>query len=124
MCFYAMVHYKLHYACVPCRVSFKRFPLDSGAPPCPNCGRALVCAGHDFAPPPRRDTDAWNAVAAVLGAGLRYEGLEPCGCGKRPRFRPRTGAEVRARLAVAARTGVPVAEALARRDPAVPEEAD
>ncbi|MER6600169.1 hypothetical protein [Streptomyces parvus] len=61
---------------------------------------------------------------AVLGAGLCYEGLEPCGCGKRPRFRPRTGAEVRARLAVAARTGVPVAEALARRDPAVPEEDD
>ncbi|MFB7401309.1 hypothetical protein ACF1BR_23390 [Streptomyces rubiginosohelvolus] len=124
MCFYAMVHYKLHYACVPCRVSFKRFPLESGPPPCPNCGRALVCAGHDFAPPPRRDADAWSAVAAVLGAGLRYEGLEPCGCGKRPRFRPRTGAEVRARLAVAARTGVPVAEALARRDPAVPEEDD
>ncbi|MFH9557777.1 hypothetical protein ACH4K7_15615 [Streptomyces globisporus] len=36
----------------------------------------------------------------------------------------RAGAEVRARLAVAARTGVPVAEALARRDPAVPEEDD
>ncbi|GGR83195.1 hypothetical protein [Streptomyces rubiginosohelvolus] len=124
MCFYAMVHYKLHYACVPCRVSFKRLPLDSGAPLCPNCGRVLVCAGHDFAPPPRRDTDAWSAVAAVLGAGLRYEGLEPCGFGKRPRFRPRTGAEVRARLAVAARTGVPVAEVLARRDPAVPEEDD
>lgn len=121
MCFYATVHYKLHYACVPCRVSFKRSPLSGVDPPCPNCGRVLVCAGHDFAPPPRRDTDAWSAVGAVLGAGLRYEGLEACGCGKQPRFRPRTGAEVRARLTEAARTGVPVAEALARRDPALPE---
>ncbi|MEU6955415.1 hypothetical protein [Streptomyces sp. NPDC045714] len=122
MCYYATVHYKLHFACVPCRVSFKRHPSGGREQqPCPNCGRALVCAGHDFAPPPRRDTAAWSAVAAVLGAGLRYEGLEPCGCGKRPRFRPRRRAEVRARLAVAARTGLPVAEALARRDPATPE---
>ncbi|MFF3359735.1 hypothetical protein ACFYWN_45930 [Streptomyces sp. NPDC002917] len=26
-------------------------------------------------------------VAAVLNAGLRYEGGEPCGCGKEPKFR-------------------------------------
>ncbi|MDQ0694932.1 hypothetical protein [Streptomyces sp. W4I9-2] len=121
MCYYAMTHYKLHFTCVPCRVSFKRHPAGDREQPCPNCGRALVCAGHDFAPPPRRDTAAWSAVAAVLAASLRYEGLEPCGCGKRPRFRPRRRAEVRARLAVAARAGLPVAEALARRDPATPE---
>ncbi|WNF30342.1 hypothetical protein RI138_27900 [Streptomyces sp. C11-1] len=121
MCHYAMTRYKLHFACVGCRVSFKRHPAQDREQPCPNCGRALVCAGHDFAPPPRRDTAAWGAVSAVLAAGLRYEGLEVCGCGKEPRFRPRTRAEVRARLAVADRDGVPAAEALARRDASVPE---
>ncbi len=73
---------------------------------------------------PRRDTDAWSAVAAVLGAGLRYEGLEPCGCGKRPRFRPRTGAGGPGPPGRGGPHRVPVAEALARRDPAVPEEDD
>lgn len=48
----------------------------------------MVCAGHDFAAPRRRDSKAWTVVAAVLNAGLRYEGREPCGCGKEPKFRP------------------------------------
>ncbi|MFI5722182.1 hypothetical protein [Streptomyces cyaneofuscatus] len=121
MCHYAMTRYKLHFACVPCRVSFKRHFAGDREQPCPNCGRALVCAGHDFAPPPRRNAAAWAAVSAVLAAGLRYEGLEPCGCGRRPRYRPRTRADVRARRIVAARTGLTAAEAFARRDPLTPE---
>lgn len=48
----------------------------------------MACAGHDFAAPRRRDTKAWTVVAAVLNAGLRYEGRELCGCGKEPKFRP------------------------------------
>ncbi len=77
----------------------------------------MVFAGHDFAAPPRRDGSGWAAVAAVLAAGLRYEGFEPCGCGREPSFRPRTAAQVRARRRVARREGVPEAEALAARDP-------
>ncbi|MFJ7058047.1 hypothetical protein ACIQVA_09905 [Streptomyces microflavus] len=78
MCHYAMTRYKLHFACVPCRVSFKRHPAGDREQPCPNCVR-------------------------------------------RPRYRPRTRAEVRARLVVAARTGLTAAEALSRRDPPTAE---
>jgi hypothetical protein len=120
MCFYAMTYYKLHYACVSCRVSFKRHPDLEREHPCPNCARPLVCAGHDFAPPPRRDVRAWSAVAAVLGAGLRYEGRPVCGCGKEPKYRPRTRAEVRARRIAAAREGLPLSETLSRVDPLTP----
>ncbi|WP_432102086.1 hypothetical protein [Streptomyces sp. bgisy091] len=95
MCHYAEKSYKLHYACVPCRVSFKRHP-------------ASVLEGHRC---PR-------CSGPVLGAGLRYEGLEPCGCGRKPEFRPRTRARLRARRIAAARTGAPLAEMLRREDPA------
>ncbi|WP_416973129.1 hypothetical protein [Streptomyces sp. 4F14] len=120
MCFYSSVFYKPHYACVSCRVSFKRH-IEAGAEnPCPNCARPLVCAGFDFAAPPRRDVRAWSVVAAVLGEGLRYDGRSGCGCGKEPKYRPRTRAELRARRAVAVREGVPLREALSRPDPLTP----
>jgi len=77
----------------------------------------MVYAGHDFAPPRRTDDDGWAAVAAVLGAGLRYDGFQTCGCGREPKYRPRSKAEVRARRAVAARKGLDDAEALSLRDP-------
>ncbi|MEV7214420.1 hypothetical protein AB0O31_15160 [Kitasatospora cineracea] len=119
MCTYAVFPAKTHYACVSCRVSFKRHPADRRGPGhrCPNCGGPLACAGHDFAAPRRTDRRAWSVVAAVLAAGLRYEGFEPCGCRREPKFRPRTRAQLRARRAVAARTGTPLAELLARADP-------
>ncbi|MET9932760.1 MULTISPECIES: hypothetical protein [unclassified Streptomyces] len=115
MCTYAF-YYKLHYACVSCRVSFKRYSHDA-APPCPRCSEPMLCAGHDFAAPRRSDRKAWSVVAVVLRAGLRYEGFEACGCGREPKFRPRTRAQVRARRIAAARTGVPLAEALGRVEP-------
>lgn len=59
-------------------------------------------------------------VAAVLGEGLRYEGRSVCGCGKEPKYRPRTRAEPRERRLVAARDGLPLSEALARPDPLTP----
>lgn len=126
MCVYAMTSYKLHYACPACRVSFKRHgnPLDPLDPlrahPCPNCSRPLICAGHDFAPPPRRDVRRWSVVAAVLGEGLRYEGRSACGCGKEPSYRPRTRADLRVRQAVTTRDGLPLSETLARPDPLTP----
>ena len=116
MCRYAETTYKVHYVCVPCRRSLKHV-RDGAERPCPECRRPMVYAGHDFAAPPRRDGSGWAAVAAVLEAGLRYEGFEPCGCGREPEFRPRTAAQVRARRRVGRREGVLGAEALAARDP-------
>ncbi|MFG2333046.1 hypothetical protein ACGFMM_25960 [Streptomyces sp. NPDC048604] len=113
MCVYAEAPYKLHYACVTCRVSFKRHPPEPGAThPCPNCSRPLACAGHDFAAPPRRDARAWSVVAAVLAEGLRYEGRSTCGCTREPRPRPRTPAQLRSARTAAERAGVPLAELL------------
>jgi hypothetical protein len=73
-------------------------------------------AGHDFAAPRRTNAGAWAVVAAVLGAGLAYDGFERCGCGKEPKFRPRTKSQVRARMRKAAREGVAPSEALAAVD--------
>ncbi|MFI1767229.1 hypothetical protein ACH41H_34960 [Streptomyces sp. NPDC020800] len=115
-----MTCYKLHYVCVSCRVGFKRHPHPRGEHRCPNCDRTLLCAGHDFAAPPGRDARGWSVVAAVLGAGLRYEGLTACGCGKAPKYRPRTRADLRARRRVAAREGLPLAQVLSRPDPLTP----
>jgi hypothetical protein len=116
MCRYSGVVYKVHYVCVPCRRSRKGF-WDGAEHRCPGCREPMVFAGHDFAAPPRRDGSGWAAVAAVLAAGLKYEGFEPCGCGREPKFRPHTSAEVRARRRMAARTGASEAAALAARDP-------
>ncbi|WP_443053448.1 hypothetical protein [Streptomyces sp. NBC_00285] len=121
VCHYAETSYKLHYACVSCRVAFKRHPATApGGHRCPNCSGPLTCAGHDFAAPARRDVKAWSVVAAVLAAGLRYEGFEPCGCGREPKFRPRTRAQLRARRIAATREGTPLAVVLERRDPQLP----
>ncbi|MCX4461395.1 hypothetical protein OOK58_01615 [Streptomyces sp. NBC_01728] len=119
MCYYAERPYKLHYVCVPCRVAFKQHP-GPGGHRCNRCAEPMLCAGHDFAAPRRQDTKAWTVVAAVLDAGLRYEGREPCGCGREPKFRPRTRAQLRARRIAAARTGTPLAEMLGREDPLTP----
>lgn len=102
--------------CVPCRKSHK-YGWDGAEHRCPVCRRPMVVAGHDFAAPRRRDDSGWAAVAAVLAAGLRYEGFQTCGCGREPKFRPRTNADVRARLRLAERMGAPESEALAARDP-------
>ncbi|MEU4675035.1 hypothetical protein AB0F91_45620 [Amycolatopsis sp. NPDC023774] len=52
MCFYGETYYKLHYVCVSCRVSFKQHADQRQERLCPNCAPPLICAGHDFAPPP------------------------------------------------------------------------
>ncbi|MEW2356719.1 hypothetical protein [Spirillospora sp. NPDC029432] len=115
MCTYAEVTYKVHYVCVPCRQS-RKLPWDGAEHLCTTCRAPMIFAGHDFAAPRRRDDRRWAAVAAVLQAGLRYEGFEPCGCGREPKYRPRTSAEVRARRRVASRKGLTESEALALRD--------
>ncbi len=62
----------------------------------------------------------WSVVAAVLAEGLRYEGRSACGCGREPKFRPRTRAELRARRLAAVRDGLPLSETLSRPDPLTP----
>ena len=116
MCRYGETYYKLHYVCVPCRRTSKHLRYGAG-PRCPLCRAPMLLAGHDFAAPRRRDDTAWAAVAAVLAVGLRYEGFEPCGCGRDPKYRPRTGTAVRIRRRIAARTDVDEAIVLASREP-------
>ncbi|MFI6313663.1 hypothetical protein ACIBEK_26475 [Nocardia fusca] len=77
----------------------------------------MYCAGPDFAAPGRNDRATWSVVAAVLSAGVRYDGYDSCGCGRDRKFRPRTRAELRARRKYAARHELPLADALSRRDP-------
>jgi hypothetical protein len=116
MCRYGETPYKVHYVCVPCRRSSK-LPWDGVVHPCPQCRAPMVTAGHDFAAPRRGNVSGWAAVAAVLAAGLRYDGFETCGCGREPKFRPRTSAQVRQRRRLAARRGLPLADLLSARDP-------
>jgi hypothetical protein len=116
MCRYAEVTYKVHYVCAPCRQSHKH-PWDGAEHRCPRCRMPMTFAGHDFAAPRRSDDRGWVAVAAALGAGLRYDGFETCGCSRDPKYRPRTSMQVRARRRVGARQGLSEAEALSLRDP-------
>ena len=123
---------RMHYVCLPCRKSFKYYPGPRvlGYQPetpgacdehlCPQCRRPLINAGHDFAPPRRTDKAGWKVVAAVLTAGLWYEGWDLCGCGRDPKFRPRTNAELRARCRLAVRTGIPDRRMLSAADPYAP----
>ncbi|MEU7576956.1 deoxyxylulose-5-phosphate synthase [Streptomyces sp. NPDC041068] len=105
---------RTHYVCLDCRQGFKR--ESTGPSPCPSCAAPMIDAGEQLAVPPRRDTDAWQALAAVLDAGLRFHPACRC-CGDGPGYRPRTMREVRDREEVAARTGRPLAEVLAEADP-------
>ena len=116
MCRYALTFYRVHYVCVPCRRSSKQ-PWDDVAHPCPVCREPMTFAGHDFAAPRRRNTSAWTAVAAVLAAGLRFDGFETCGCCRTPHFRPRTSAQVRRRRRLATRRRLPLSAVLTARDP-------
>ncbi len=113
MCFYSR---RMHFVCLDCRTAVKR-TAGAQAPgdiPCPRCRRPLIDAGADLAVPRRGDEAGWRALDAVLRAGLTFHG--GC-CGTGPGFRPRTPREVKERLALAERTGMPVKDALAVADP-------
>ncbi|WTT38651.1 hypothetical protein OG535_30585 [Kitasatospora sp. NBC_00085] len=100
-----------HFVCPPCRVSVKRWPAP-GHDLCPHCRGKLLEAGQDLAVPKRRDDAGWRALTAVLAAGVTFHS----GCCHGPGWRPRTPREVRERLALAHRSGIPVAEAVTTRD--------
>ncbi|NKY57763.1 hypothetical protein [Nocardia flavorosea] len=110
---------RTHYVCPPCRVSQKRWvPMSghgAGPPRCPRCSTEMRDAGHDFAAPRRHDSAGWSVVAAVLATGLRYDGHEPRGCGREPKPRPRTRAELRTSRNGPIRHHLTTAEALPAR---------
>jgi hypothetical protein len=105
-----------HHVCVSCRVSWKKSSARDRESVCPRCTGPLIDVGTQFAAPRRRDTAGWRALTAVLEAGLRFWPTCMC-CQDGPGYRPRTPRDLRERLAHAAATGVPVAQALACPDP-------
>ncbi|RJL32024.1 deoxyxylulose-5-phosphate synthase [Bailinhaonella thermotolerans] len=108
-----MSHGKTSFVCLPCRASYKQaHPGVDGhrERACPRCGEALIHVGSAFAAPKRRDAGAWRVLSVLLHAGVRFH--KSC-CGG-PGYRPRTPAEVRARLRRARRTGEPIGRALVR----------
>ncbi|MGA4876239.1 hypothetical protein NCG97_05110 [Streptomyces lydicamycinicus] len=107
MCFYSR---RMHFVCLVCRAAWKKTPASGGPGRCPQCRGELINAGADLAVPKRRDMAGWRALEAVLRAGLTFHG--GC-CGTGPGYRPRTPREVKDRLALAGRTGMPVRAALA-----------
>ncbi|WP_336049521.1 hypothetical protein [Streptomyces sp. CA2R101] len=112
MCFYSS---RMHFVCLDCRAAWKKTATSRGPGRCLQCRAELIDAGADLAVPKRRDTAGWRALEAVLRAGLTFHG--GC-CGTGPGYRPRTPREVRERLALAGRTGMPLTKALATADPA------
>ncbi|MEU9112739.1 hypothetical protein AB0D04_13280 [Streptomyces sp. NPDC048483] len=113
MCFYSS---RMHFVCLDCRVAYKKTATSRGPGRCPQCRADLINAGAHLAVPKKRDTARWQALEAVLRAGLTFHG--GC-CGTGPGYRPRTPREVRERLALAERTGMSVKRALAVPDPTV-----
>ncbi|WP_228810330.1 hypothetical protein [Nocardia otitidiscaviarum] len=112
MCIYPN---RTHLVCLRCRVSFK-YPTKHGPVPCPHCRADLIDAGSHLAVPRKLDKAGWRTLTAVLDSGLTFHG--GC-CGTGPGYRPRTPREVRERILLAERTGMPLAAALATADPTV-----
>ncbi|MEU3609304.1 deoxyxylulose-5-phosphate synthase [Streptomyces sp. NPDC035033] len=100
------------YVCLPCRGSYKQGYEHGPEHRCPRCGEPMVGVGSAFQPPRRRDDEGWRVLSVLLHAGVRFRTSCCQGCG--PGYRPRTLAEVKARVAYARRTGEPLAEALVR----------
>ncbi|GAB4584245.1 hypothetical protein [Nocardia sp. IFM 10818] len=103
-----------HMVCLACRVSFKSPVRRPGSDRCPQCRAELIDAGAHLAVPRKTDKAGWRVLETVLRSGLTFRG--GC-CGTGPGYRPRTPREVRERMILAERTGMPIDRALALRDP-------
>lgn len=110
MCFYPS---RTHLVCVSCRISHKH-PIGRGPAHCPRCGGSFIDAGPHLAVPRKTDTAGWRVLQTVLDSGLTFYG--GC-CGEGPGYRPRTPREVRERMLLATRTGIPITQALAEPIP-------
>ncbi|WP_084529881.1 hypothetical protein [Nocardia crassostreae] len=111
MCIYPST---AHRVCVDCRVSYKRPTRRYGPDLCLRCHAELIYAGAHLAVPRKSDKAGWRVLETVLRSGLTFRG--GC-CGTGPGYRPRTNREVRERMNLAERTGIPLDQALALRDP-------
>ncbi|MFJ5781195.1 deoxyxylulose-5-phosphate synthase [Streptomyces hydrogenans] len=100
------------YVCLPCRGSYKQGYDHGPERKCPRCGAPMIGVGSAFQPPRLRDDEAWRVLSVLLHAGVRFH-TRGC-CGEGSGYRPRTLAEVKARVAHARRTGEPIAKALVR----------
>ncbi|MER8035869.1 deoxyxylulose-5-phosphate synthase [Streptomyces hydrogenans] len=107
-----MGYTRTSYVCLPCRGSYKQGYDQGPERKCPRCGAPMISVGSAFQPPRRRDDEAWRVLSLLLHAGIRFHkrGCDGCGSG----YRPRTLAEVKARVAYARRSGEPLAKALVR----------
>lgn len=84
MCRYGFTEYKTHWACLPCRRTFKHYTSDLER--CPSCREAMVDMGLDFQAPRRRAESQWRKLEMLVDAGIRFHS---CGCSG-PGYRPRT----------------------------------
>ncbi|MFD4153981.1 deoxyxylulose-5-phosphate synthase [Streptomyces hydrogenans] len=100
------------YVCLPCRASYKQGDDHGPERRCPRCAQPMTGVGSAFQPPRRRDTEGWRVLSVLLHAGVRFHTSCCQGCG--PGYRPRTLAELKARVAYAGRTGEQLAKALVR----------
>ncbi|MFE3128847.1 deoxyxylulose-5-phosphate synthase [Streptomyces hydrogenans] len=100
------------YVCLPCRASYKQGDDHGPERRCPRCAQPMTGVGSAFQPPRRRDTEGWRVLSVLLHAGVRFHTSCCQDCG--PGYRPRTLAELKARVAYAGRTGEPLAKALVR----------
>lgn len=69
----------VHYACLDCRVSFKKPRTDlsreaeTAVFPCPNCGSPLQYMGRSFKAPRRTAVVQWRKLALLIQHGYRFE---------------------------------------------------
>lgn len=72
----------------------------------------MIGAGSDLAVPAHADVEGWRVLTILLDHGIRFEPT----CCDGPGWRPTRLRDVRHRLALADRSGVPAADALVCRD--------
>jgi len=88
MCRYSPDNPKNHYACLDCRITFKKH---GGEYPCPKCGKIMVALGRDFKAPRKQNKAQWDKVRKLFEAGFDFDS---CGCDG-PGYRPKYRADVK-----------------------------
>lgn len=72
-------HRAVHFACLDCRVAFKKPSIDllgvaeTVRLPCPNCRKPMQYMGRTFQAPRRNATRQWRKVALLIQAGFRFD---------------------------------------------------
>lgn len=72
---------RISFACLACRVSFKKPSVDRTADPetarfpCPNCRKPMQYMGRTFHAPRRNATRQWRKVALLIEHGYRFESM-------------------------------------------------